>query len=96
MRLLTPIGVLASRGTPGRGGEDIAPLATAGVPVFAMETDRTDYFDVHHTADDTFDKVDRRQLDQSVAAWATLLWLAADSDVDFRKLAAAPSAQEAR
>jgi hypothetical protein len=42
------------------------------------------YFDIHHTPDDTLDKVDRAQLDQNVAAWAALAWLAADSDVDFR------------
>ena len=30
------------------------------------------YFDIHHTANDTLDKVDREQLDQNVAAWAAL------------------------
>ncbi len=45
------------------------------------------YFDVHHSADDTLDKIDRAALSQNVAAWASLVWLAADSDVDFRALA---------
>ncbi|MCC7268375.1 MAG: M20/M25/M40 family metallo-hydrolase [Caulobacteraceae bacterium] len=88
LRLLGPIGVIPSQRSPGRGGVDIAPLASAGVPVFALEQDGTDYFDFHHTADDTLDKIDRQALDQNVAAWATLLWLAADSEVDFRALAA--------
>jgi len=48
------------------------------------------YFDVHHTADDTLDKVDREQLHQNVAAWAALVWLAADGDVDFRPRSASP------
>jgi Zn-dependent M28 family amino/carboxypeptidase len=56
----------------------------AGVPGFALSQDGTTYFDIHHTPDDTLDKVDRAQLDQNVAAWAALAWLAADSDIDFR------------
>jgi hypothetical protein len=53
------------------------------------------YFDIHHTPDDTLDKVDRAQLDQNVAAWAALVWLVADSDVDFRR-PAAPGAVPAK
>ena len=61
-----------------------SPAVEAGVPGFALYQDATRYFDIHHTADDTLDKVDRAQLDQNVAAWAALVWLAADSEVDFR------------
>jgi hypothetical protein len=60
------------------------PLSAAGVPVFRLNQDGTDYFDTHHTADDVLDRIDRRNLDQNVAAWAALLWLIADSDVDLR------------
>jgi carboxypeptidase Q len=56
----------------------------AGVPAFILNQDGMRYFDIHHTPDDTLDKVDRTQLDQNVAAWAALTWLAADSAVDFR------------
>jgi carboxypeptidase Q len=49
-----------------------------------LSQDGTTYFDIHHTPDDTLDKVDRAQLDQNVAAWAALAWLVADGDVDFR------------
>ena len=84
LRVLQPIGVLAAR-EPGRHvGTDVEPTVAAGVPGFAMLQDGSHYFDFHHTADDTLDKVDREQLDQNVAAWAALVWLAADSDVDFR------------
>ena len=51
------------------------------------------YFDLHHTPNDTFDKIDPAQLHQNVAAWAALLWLIADSDVDFRKPAASAPKQ---
>ena len=84
LRLLTPIGVLASDRPPDDVGTDIGPVVEAGVPAFQLSQDAMRYFDIHHTADDTLDKVDREQLDQNVAAWAVLAWLAADSDVDFR------------
>jgi len=87
-RVLQPIGVLTARGPVGDGGTDIGPAVEAGVPVFALRQDGSQYFDIHHTANDTLDKVEREQLDQNVAAWAALVWLAADSEVDFRPPAA--------
>jgi carboxypeptidase Q len=60
-----------------------------------LSQDAMSYFDIHHTSDDTLDKVDRGQLEQNVAAWAALVWLAADSDVDFRRLSA-PGAAPAK
>lgn len=85
-RLLYPIGVLPSPDPELHGGADIGPLATAGVPVFGLSQDGTRYFDLHHTADDTLDKIDPAQLSQNVAAWAALVYLVADSDVDFRAM----------
>ena len=85
-RVLYPIGVLASPQPELHGGADIGPLAGAGVPVFGLNQDGTRYFDLHHTADDTLDKIDPDQLNQNVAAWAALVWLIADSDVDFRAM----------
>lgn len=37
-----------------------------------------DYFDYHHTADDTLDKINPEQLKQNVAAWAAVSYLAAE------------------
>ncbi|CAN7247480.1 M20/M25/M40 family metallo-hydrolase [Brevundimonas sp. LjRoot202] len=91
-RVLYPIGVLASPQPELHGGADIGPLAGAGVPVFGLNQDGTRYFDLHHTADDTLDKIDPEQLDQNVAAWAALVWLIADSDVDFRAMRPAEAA----
>jgi len=88
-RVLYPIGVLSSSVPELSGGADIAPLAGSGVPVFGLSQDGTRYFDLHHTADDTLDKVDPAQLSQNVATWAGLVWLIADSEVDFRVLRAA-------
>ena len=72
-------------------------MGPLGVPFFGLAQDGTRYFDLHHTANDTLDKIDPAQLSQNVAAWAGLIWLIADSDVDFRamKPAAAPAAPSA-
>ncbi len=38
-----------------------------------LSQDGTHYFDLHHTPDDTLDKVDPEALRQNVAAWTTML-----------------------
>lgn len=85
-QVLYPIGVLRSNVPETEGGADIGPIVQAGVPVFGLKQDGLRYFDLHHTADDTLDKIDPVQLRQNVAAWAGLVWLVADSDIDFRAL----------
>lgn len=90
-QVLYPIGVLASATPERSGGADVGPLAAAGVPVFTLAQDGTRYFDLHHTANDTLDKIDPAQLNQNVAAWAGLIWLVADSDVDFRAMRPVPT-----
>jgi len=86
-RALAPLGVVASPNPALLGGDDIRPLAKLGVPVVSLRQNGIDYFDIHHTADDTLDKVDRAELAQVTAAWAAFAWLAAESDIDFRALA---------
>jgi carboxypeptidase Q len=93
LRVLAPIGVLAAPQTAEHAGTDVGPTVEAGVPEFALNQDGSGYFDIHHTADDTLDKIDQEQLEQNVAAWAALAWLAADSDVDFRTHGAPPPPQ---
>ena len=60
------------------GGPDIGPLQEKGVRIFRLRQDGSDYFDYHHTADDTLDKIDPEQLKQNVAAWAVVTYLAAE------------------
>ena len=67
------------------GGEDLEALKR--VPKAALAQDGTTYFDLHHSADDTLDKVNAKSLDKAVAAWVAFTYLAADTDVDFRALA---------
>ncbi|MBS0377831.1 MAG: M28 family peptidase [Proteobacteria bacterium] len=90
LRVLGPLGIIAEPAPRHEVGADVAPMQDKGVPGFALKQDGTRYFDIHHTPDDTLDKVDRAQLDQNVAAWAALTWLAADSgEVNFRAAATA-------
>ena len=83
-RLLAPIGIAPGRSDQPGGGPDMYPLIAAGVPSLRLHQDGRDYFDLHHTADDTVDKLDAASLDQNVAAFAVFAWLVADSDVSFR------------
>lgn len=69
---LAPLGIVT--GAYDRdGGSDIGPLLASGVPGVALNQDGTRYFDVHHTPDDTLDKVDPAQMRQNVAAWTAML-----------------------
>ncbi len=67
------------------GGPDIIPLFRAGVPAIRLQQNGFDYFDLHHTHDDTFDKIVPEEMAQNVAAWATMIWMASEADVDFRE-----------
>ncbi len=79
---LGPIGVKWSDRKDG-AGSDVAPLIEQGTPWFALAQDGTTYFDFHHTDNDTLDKIDKASIDQNVAAWSALLWLAANVDADY-------------
>jgi len=67
-------------GNDSMGGSDIGPLRRAGVPLLSPSLDATTYFDFHHTANDTLDKIDPRALAQSTAAFAVTAFLAAQAD----------------
>ena len=76
-------------------GSDFAALQVKdAVPGFSFRQDASRYFDYHHSAEDTLDKVDPKGLAQNVAAWTVLVYLVADSDLDFRALGAGPPAPE--
>ena len=75
---LFPLGITRGKDAA-EGGADIRPLVTAGVPVIDLNQDGTRYFDIHHTPDDTLDKVDPEQLRQNVAAWTAVLAVAANA-----------------
>jgi Zn-dependent M28 family amino/carboxypeptidase len=80
--LLAPLGIAHEKDIGGPG-PDIGPFAKVGMPWAQLAQDGTDYFDYHHTANDTLDKVNAKDLDQQVAAYAVMAYVAADSPVDF-------------
>jgi hypothetical protein len=57
---------------------DISFLATAGVPSFGLWQDTRTYFDYHHTAADTLDKVVPRELAENAAAMSVLAYTLAN------------------
>ena len=57
---------------------DISPLSEAGVPAFGLWQDTRTYFNYHHTAADTLDKVKPRELAENAAAMAVLAYALAN------------------
>ena len=55
-------------------GTDVAPLGEAGVPTFAPIQDARTYFNYHHTAADTLDKVNPKELQENCAVVAVLAY----------------------
>jgi carboxypeptidase Q len=75
---LAPLGIATSP-APASEGEDLEQFRAAGVASIDLQHDLTRYFDWHHTAEDTVDKVDPAQLDRNVAAWVTMLQIVANA-----------------
>ena len=80
--VLAPLGVVTER-EGGSPGPDVGPIVAKGATWAQLAQDGTDYFDYHHTPNDTLDKIDPKALDQQVAAYAVLAYLAAETEVDF-------------
>ena len=59
----------------GYGGADISPLKNQGVVTIGLRPDSQRYFVYHHSALDTFDKVNRRELHLGAASMAALMYL---------------------
>jgi Zn-dependent M28 family amino/carboxypeptidase len=76
--VMAPLGIewLAEGGGP---GPDLIHAAQAGMPWAQLAQDGSDYFDWHHTANDTLDKIEPAALDQQAAAYAVLAWVAANA-----------------
>jgi hypothetical protein len=59
-------------------GEDISAMTGKGVPSFAPVQDSRFYFNYHHTAADTFDKIDKKHLNENAAIMTVLAYALAD------------------
>lgn len=75
-RSVARFGVAPSR-VPANGGADLNIVREQKGALVDLQQDGTRYFDLHHTADDTLDKIDPAALRQNVAVWtATVAVLA--------------------
>ncbi len=83
--LLEPLGVLPLE-ERAYGGADIGPLAELGVPLVDLRQDHARYFEDHHTANDTFGRIDPAGLNQAAAAFAATAWALADMDGDLGRI----------
>ena len=74
--LLTPLG--GDEILLGGSGADVSPLARAGVPCLGLNHDTTEYFRIHHTTADTFDKIIKADLDTNTAILAVMVYALAE------------------
>ena len=79
MEALQPIGATVLDRSEEPVSTDIGPLQAAGVPGFEPLLDARHYFDYHHTAADTLDKVEPLNLRRMVASLAVLAYELADA-----------------
>ena len=63
-------------------------MIAAGVPLLGLSQDATRYFDLHHTANDTFDKIVPKDLDQATAAAAVIAWSLAEAAAPIERVPA--------
>ena len=72
-KLLSPYGLHDLKA--GGSGADIDPLKGEDVTLVGYRPDSQRYFDYHHTSRDTFDKVNKRELELGSASMASILYL---------------------
>ena len=59
----------------GGSGADIAPLETKNNVLAGLRPDSQRYFDYHHAANDTFDAINKRELELGSFAMTSLIYL---------------------
>ena len=62
----------------GGGGVDIGPLMAQGVPGLGLSVNHQRYFNFHHSANDTIDAVDDRELELGAIAMAIMSYMLAE------------------
>lgn len=83
VQALAPLGIVVGQDKAG-GGPDVGPIVAAqNLAAIDLQQDGSDYFDLHHTPDDTLDKIDPAMLEQNVQAWAAVLSILAQDDSDW-------------
>lgn len=81
---LAPLGVVPRQQKAGGGADVGAIIAAQKTGIIDLQQDGTKYFDLHHTPDDTLDKIDKAELRQNVAAWVATLALVANYEGELK------------
>lgn len=84
-QLLAPLGVAMSDKNDAVAQSDMSLLSKAGMPSVSFAADGMRYFDYHHTANDTLDKIDPEDYKQNTAVYTIFAYFTAQANVDFRK-----------
>jgi Zn-dependent M28 family amino/carboxypeptidase len=71
--LFEPYGITSIE--KGGSGADIGPLKSETISLFGYKPDSQRYFDYHHAANDTFDKVNKCELELGAASMTSLVYL---------------------
>ena len=74
------------------GGADLNIVRDQGGALIDLQQDGTRYFDLHHTPDDTLDKIDPVQLRQNVAVWTIVAGIVANESRSIQTGGPIPSA----
>ncbi len=83
--VLSPYGVATLPTNNAKGQSDMSALGNAGMPAANLGSEPTNYFDFHHTSNDTLDKVNMIAITHNAAIYAMFGYMTATVDVDFRK-----------
>ena len=88
--VLKPLGIERGDNQAG-GGADFSAMRDLGMPILGLNQDGSSYFDYHHTAADTLDKLNAADLDFNVAVYAVSAWLGAQAGPVFGPIALPPT-----
>jgi len=84
-KLVAPLGIEFNDANDARAQSDMSEVSNAGMPALHLRQNSNGYFMYHHTPNDTFDKIIPEDMRYLTAAYATLFYVAAEMDVDFRE-----------
>ena len=84
-KLIAPLGISWNDTNDAQAQSDMGELSKAGMPALDFQQEPRGYFMYHHTPNDTFDKIIPEDLRYLTAAYATMFYLAAEMDIDFRQ-----------
>lgn len=84
-KLVQPLGIEFNDANNAQAQSDMSEVSKAGMPALHLRQNLNGYFKYHHTPNDTFDKIIPEDMRYLTAAYATLFYVAAEMDIDFRE-----------